>query len=322
MKRRSGFTLIELLVVIAIIGVLISLLLPAVQKVREAANRAKCANNLKQLGTALHNYQTTQTKFPPAATYSLTQSYDSWSLQARILPYIEQENLEKLINYAASPDTQTTVAKTYVATFACPSEAEPTPNDDGFYFSNYAINQGTWFIYNPQTGVGGDGAFAVNRMMTPAEITDGMSSTLGFAEVKAHSAYLRDSGQPNMPNAPVPNTPAEVTAYGGELRTTTGHTEWFDGSVHHTGFTTVFPPNAVVNFASGSENFDVDFTSSRENKVKTNLTYAAVTSRSYHTGLVNVFMMDGSVRSINNGINAATWRALGTRRGKEVTGDF
>ena len=98
------------------------------------------------------------------------------------------------------------------------------------------------------------------------------------------------------------------------------HAEWVDGKIHETGFTTVFPPNTLVGYGSGGTTYDVDFVAATE----TNLgdTYAAVTSRSYHTGGVNVVLLDGSVRFIANGIAPATWRALGTRAGGEVPGDY
>jgi prepilin-type N-terminal cleavage/methylation domain-containing protein len=103
MNRKShphlGFTLIELLVVIAIIAILIGLLLPAVQKVREAASRAKCQNNLKQVGLAIHNYESSNGAFPPASTFiKTTPGFLSYGVHAYILPFVEQENLRRLIN--------------------------------------------------------------------------------------------------------------------------------------------------------------------------------------------------------------------------------
>jgi hypothetical protein len=102
----------------------------------------------------------------------------------------------------------------------------------------------------------------------------------------------------------------------------TGHTEWCDGRVHHSGFTTVFAPNTRVPYVSGGKEYDIDVNSRQEGTSLTDATYAAITARSHHSGIVNVSLLDGSVRAINDTIDLPVWRALGTRGAGEATGKF
>ena len=335
--RRTGLTLVEVLVVIAILLVTASMLLPAIQKAREAARHVQCQNNLRQIGLALHNYQAAFNRYPLPARYqkpsglgliALRESSsprampiaETGSLLQRLLPFLEQGNLHGNPNSAEGQSAQ-------VPVFRCPSDVSREAESGGEEAKrplSYAANFGTWFIYDPQTGQGGDGAFVVNRALAPADFLDGLSQTLAFAEVKASTCYLGDSGDPNSPNAPPPLSPAEVIAYGGQFRSqgsNAAHTDWLQGRVHQTGFTTVFPPNTVVTLVDDDGgSYNVDFVSSLEDRSVNLLTYAAVTSRSSHPHLINALWMDGSVRAVRDDVQLSVWRAFGTRAGGESPG--
>jgi prepilin-type N-terminal cleavage/methylation domain-containing protein/prepilin-type processing-associated H-X9-DG protein len=336
MRAKKGFTLIELLVVIAIIAILIGLLLPAAQKVRAAAARIKCANNLKQIGLAMHNYMDVNNGLPPNGNYiwsgAAVTTTNAWSGMARILPYIEQENLFRGIDFTVSYNTQVGISSKRVATYICPAEVNDVGSGtDATYGNkhwtlNYAVNLGTWAVLtNKSTGtLTGDGAFAPNRGFRPADFTDGLSNTLGIAEVKSYTVRVSNATNTTV-FSPAPAAPASATdistgfGMGGLAAfdpTKKTHVEWVDGKVHETSFTTTFPPNTVVSYSG----YDVDFVSATEGNAGD--TYAAVTSRSFHTNGVNVLLMDGSVRFVSNTVTMATWRAFGTRASGEPVSDF
>ncbi len=333
-SRPRGFTLIELLVVIAIIAILISLLLPAVQAAREAARRTQCKNNLKQLGLALHNYLGTFSVFPPAAIVDGARIGQPWSGQAMLLPYVEGSNeYSKIdfslgyhngVNKAAFPPNG--IATQRISVLLCPSDINDKVRINTgtglpeHYPLSYAFGAGQYLIFNPVAKQDGGAAFAPNGRLADRDFTDGLSNTAGMSEVRAFQNRFHDAVLP----AVAPVSPAAVAgsisggAFGG-----TGHTEWVCGRAIHNGFTTTFGPNTVVPYTDGSGNvLDIDVCSSREGASATLPTYGVITSRSYHTGIVNTLLMDGSCRSISNNIDLKAWQNLGARSDGNVIGEF
>jgi prepilin-type N-terminal cleavage/methylation domain-containing protein len=323
--RRRGFTLIELLVVIGIIAILMSLLLPAVQQVRESARRSQCKNNLKQIGLALHAYESSHRFYPPAGCVQMGSLLQPWSVPVRLLPLIEPVGVWKQIDWTQSWETQFNITSSRISTYLCPSEFNDrlrVDSTDGPSFPiNYAVNLGSWFVFDSTTGRFGDGAFGTNASIGAQHIRDGLSSTLAFAEVKAWQPCFSDSALPNVFGTPMPTSAAVLVAYGGEFDDD-GHAGWCDGGTNQTGFTTTFGPNTSVSHVIAGVTFDIDFVSMAEGEAATTMTYAAVTARSHHRGMVNTLMMDGSTRAASSNIDLKVWRALATRAGGEAVGNW
>ncbi len=334
MKRRTGFTLIELLVVIAIIGVLIALLLPAVQAAREAARRAQCANNLKQLGLALHNYVDSNLTLPPQAVVVRRGAglwTSSWGPHARILPFLEDTARYAALNMESPYGSIANSSATgqVVGLFLCPSEVQPEPFPHATFGLtggvNYGFNIGDWYCWGgPDSTRKTRSAFGVNLSRRLAEFRDGLSNTVWISEVKNYQPYVRDCGSLaniNNPDA-IPDPYADHLTVAPEYLAGScafflnGHSQWAEMTVHHNGFTTAWPPNKVTPGGPGKAYPDVDLNSQRERIGGP--TYAAITSRSYHPGGVNCLLGDSSVRFVKQTIDGRIWRALGSVAGGEV----
>jgi prepilin-type N-terminal cleavage/methylation domain-containing protein/prepilin-type processing-associated H-X9-DG protein len=299
---RFGFTLIELLVVIAIIAVLIGLLLPAVQKVREAANRAQCTNNLHQLGLALHNYHDSQGSFPCGYVCSQPQAnpdYTSpgWGWAALILPYIEKGNLSRQINFALPiEDSSNFAARTMILKlYVCPSDRS-TGIFTVYSKNNTPLAQAATNSYAACHGIGIDldeelddfnGMFSRNSQVRFADVSDGTSNTIAIGERGAFFTQTPWAGAVSFgttritPNAPVINSNAIEDAPTQTLA--------------HIDVETINDPRA------DEEDF---FTP--------------------HTGVGMFLFVDGSVHSITTTLSLPVLQALSTRDGGEVVnaGDF
>jgi prepilin-type N-terminal cleavage/methylation domain-containing protein/prepilin-type processing-associated H-X9-DG protein len=346
-RSRAGFTLIELLVTIAIIAVLIALLLPAVQSAREAARRVQCVNNLKQLGLAVHNYESTNSALPPQMVLTFNAAggvawKSTWSASSRVTPYLEQAALYNAINFTAktSDAGNATAVSTQINTFLCPSEVNrqaasirsaTTGVTTTYGVSNYGWCEGTWYTFGGASGSGPNpSAIGSNLSRTWASFSDGLSNTLLAAEVKTYTPAYHDCGAvpPPGPTGPTayPDPPtvlasiAAAASSGCKVVTAPaglpggGHSHWCNGNSFHDGFTTALAPNSRTR--AGVLGLDGDMSS--EDEDDGGPTYAAVTARSHHPGGVNVLFGDGSVRFIKNTIDWRNWRALGTVAGGEV----
>jgi prepilin-type N-terminal cleavage/methylation domain-containing protein/prepilin-type processing-associated H-X9-DG protein len=332
--RRSlqGFSLIELLVVTLIIGILISLLLPAVQSAREAARRLQCANNLKQLGLALHNYHSQHNCFPGLGSSSLA----SYSVQARLLPYVEQTNLQNLIDFTQAlylgtshsqclNPVEATAAKTRIALLRCPSDAcedTYTENGDILAGGNYVIctASGTGTTYDLRYAT--DGMFYYGSALGCRDMKDGTSNTMVISESilgsraaastqhsvpKGNDRLAGFSGQsPNSDSAGLDGLVNPDLAERAKLcQLWYGNRcfGWIVGKPMATTFSAYLSPNdPTPDVFSMSIGF-----------------FAA---RSFHPGGVNTAFGDGSVHFINDQIKQDVWRSLATRAGGECVGSF
>jgi len=343
-SRRSGFTLIELLVVIAIIAVLIALLLPAVQSAREAARRAQCVNNLKQMGLAVHNFESTNNKFPdgqgPVPKGPGSAGFIRGSVLTMVLPYLEQSNLFSTFNFQldVNSNVENQTARTQqISAFLCPSDSSSTRMISGGqaygannYFGNIGATAAQLFstatataetntitlgIFNIQMNL--TGSLATNpdfrkvmNTVTIASVTDGTSNTALFSETRLSTMPSTTTGimdKSMVHRSPGWSTPAGNYTPPSDCDTSTTGPLNYRGLQYYRALNPLHVYSHTV--PPNYKGFDC---------ADSGLNATHVAARSYHSGGVNVVLADGSVRFVKDSINIGTWRALGTKAGGEI----
>lgn len=309
LRPERGFTLIELLVVIAIIGVLIALLLPAVQSAREAARRAQCTNNLKQIGLAMHNYHQAHGVFPPgyvsdwrrdAGDFGTAEDDlgPGWAWGSMILPQLEQNAAYDAINFSLTMTSgaNETVQTMRLGTFLCPSDSmkQQIPvrneaNDATIYTVGSANYVGVYGIGEVGDAPGrGTGVFFRNSKIGIQDITDGSSNTIAVGERSHDLSYVTWTGR----------------AIGGWLHPTPS----FEGGRNK------FDPEPEESYTMVLGPIGLEHLPRTPNQPSAHVE----DYRSFHAGGVNFLFGDGSVRFVKDGINQHVYESLATRSGGEV----
>ncbi len=362
LRRSRGFTLIELLVVIAIISVLVSLLLPAVQQAREAARRSQCKNNIKQLGLALHNYEGTFKVFPMTNAQNYGgQNQQGFSVQARLLPYMEQLNLQNLLDFtkpaftgpynALVPNPQFVNAfATTIPVFLCPTDpADPVSTETGTGFSyagnNYMVSYGSATGTNYDTRWPTDGIVYENSNVGFNKITDGASNTVFVSETVRSTGADMTLSAGTLPSFPYQYTLNGSTGLNSALQSTPGipvtGAPWVagpNGMNSNPDLSTVWPSltgwrgagstalrgrgDCWANAGACSSMTNGYLTpNNRIPDIVTHFT-GFFGPRSWHAGGANVLLGDGSVRFLSNSIDGGTQRSLHSRNGGDIPGDY
>jgi len=331
---QRGFTLVELLVVIAIIGVLVALLLPAVQAARESARRGQCSNNLKQLGLAVHNYESTFRYMPPGCYHAV---FGTWITV--LLPYIEQKNLSDIYIFGPSVDFRPSppggirygdqknwpVTQKQIASLVCTSDTKSAQPglSNGVTFHNYVANFGNTTrgrmspvgttSTNQPNNFGGGAFVEVIYRAKPEDLSKG-----NYETYITHDGTYKQSMRLAEITDGTSNTLAiseTVQGKGGDLR----GFGWWGGGAH---FETLLTPNSpLFDRTEQSCNITLKANPPCANRVAGNAAQEeTIAARSRHPSGVSAVLCDGSVRFFSNNVALDVWRAWGTAYGGDLVG--
>ncbi|CAN5838611.1 DUF1559 domain-containing protein [soil metagenome] len=331
-QSENGFTMVEVLVSISVISILIALTLPAVQSARESARKVHCANNLHQLGIAIHGYHSLHDVFPITSTHDLNKApyYGGfYSIHTRLLPFLDQTPLYNAINYEvgawvfsplvgepgfswqnAANAVNATARQTTIATFLCPSESSPLVNSGTTYRGSQGV--GPAFLQQFEHPDSGNGIFSMFGPVRMAQVSDGLSHTAAMSE------KVIGSGRPERLDPFRDAYRMVEAAYTADdlllacrlsARTdperpgfAIGGDSWFFSGMEMTGYNHAQKPNGPIPDC---------FIGSRT-------LIGMATARSYHLGGVHLLMADGATRFVVETIDQQVWRGLGTRNGREI----
>ena len=326
--KNKAFTLVELLVVIAIIGMLVGILLPAVQSARESGRRVQCANNLRQLGIAAQSYESTFSTFPPGAVakeYPAKKTnpynYYRWSALAHLLPHLENGNIYDRLHldvplydgFRVSEVNRQTVSLR-ISEFLCPSDSGTSENIT-FGPTNYAACAGSGV--NGGSPYEADGMFFTNSNLPAAAIKDGKSNTLAFSESilgrTPPPVTFREDANPRLVYGYARAIPLNEEACGRTALwnfTEARGFSWANGEYRSALFNTYLSPNSPeFDCITARISGPLDIVHSG---------YGWKTARSWHPGGVNACFADGSLKVITNDIENEIWRRYGTVSGGEI----
>lgn len=350
-ESRLGFTLVELLTVIAIISILVSLLLPAVMMARESARRTHCQNNLRQIALATLAFESARKSVPPiydeipCEACHIGEPLHAWSIFTKLLDFLDSRAVDELNrsqSWRQDLSGNGPFSLFRPPTYRCPNVEDTITTSfggDSHQNTSYAVCWGVWEEGKTTRPNVYAGLYSANKKLQVQDFRDGLSHTIAYSEVIPGLDYFEAR---ICSLGPLPMV-GDLTTYAqgsptmhSRFHRGRSHVQWVDANPMQTGFTTLAPPNTVVQVPKyGMDNgnwINVEWWVASFNPCKMEpcackppqfwFSHFGIVSRSLHSGVVNAAMVSGAVRTIDSEIDLDIWQALSTRNGSDSVGDY